>query len=44
LLISDANLRQSMGIEAKELAQQWTWDRTVNNLLHIWSKEIARNQ
>lgn len=44
LLISDANLRQSMGEKAKELAQQWTWDLTVNNLLNIWSQEIARNQ
>ena len=42
LLIADAELRQSMGIKAKKLAQQWTWEETVNNLLEIWSQEIAR--
>ncbi len=42
LLISNINLRQSMGIKAKELAQQWTWEQTINNLVKIWSDEINK--
>ena len=42
LLISNVNLRQSMGIKAKELAQQWTWEQTINNLVKIWSNEINK--
>ncbi len=42
LLISNINLRQSMGIKAKELSQQWTWEQTINNLVKIWSDEINK--
>jgi glycosyltransferase involved in cell wall biosynthesis len=37
LLITNDNLRQSMGIKAKELAQQYSWQQTINNLIEIWS-------
>lgn len=40
LLISDCNLRQSMGAKAKAIAQQYSWEQTVNNLIEIWSQEI----
>ncbi len=43
LLISNVDLRQSMGIKAKELAQQWTWEQTINNLVKIWSDEINKS-
>ena len=42
LLISNVNLRQSMGTKAKQLAQQWTWEQTINNLVEIWSDEINK--
>ena len=40
LLISNYDLRQSMGIKAKELAQQYSWQQTVNNLIEIWSQKV----
>ena len=42
LLISDVNLRQSMGTKAKEIAQQYSWHETVDNLIKIWSQEINK--
>lgn len=42
LLISDLNLRQSMGVKAQSLAQQYSWQQTVTNLLEIWTKEINK--
>ena len=44
LLITDAELRQSLGNNAKQHAQQWTWEKTVDNLVEIWSEEITRRQ
>lgn len=41
LLIADADLRQTMGLEAKKVAQRWTWQNTVNNLIEIWQNQIA---
>ena len=41
LLIADANLRQTMGEAAKTIAQRWTWQKTVNNLLGIWLNKTA---
>lgn len=40
LLIDDSNLRQSMGAKAKIIAQQYSWQQTVNNLMEIWLQEI----
>ena len=40
LLISDRHLRQSMGAKAKQQAQQYSWETTINNLTRIWSEEI----
>lgn len=37
-LIADAELRQSMGVKAKELAKQYSWQSTVANLEEIWSQ------
>lgn len=41
LLITSNDLRQSMGIKAKELAQQYSWQQTVNNLIEIWSQKVT---
>ena len=40
LLITKVKLRQTMGIKAKEIAQQYSWQETVTNLLEIWSQKI----
>jgi len=29
-----------MGAKAKAIAQQYSWEQTVNNLIEIWSQEI----
>jgi glycosyltransferase involved in cell wall biosynthesis len=39
-LITDPQLRQSMGSQAQELAQQYSWEHTVDNLVQIWSQEV----
>jgi glycosyltransferase involved in cell wall biosynthesis len=41
LLITNDDLRQSMGIKAKELAQQYSWQQTVSNLIEIWSQKVT---
>ena len=41
-LINDRSLRESMGIKAKAIAQQWSWQQTTNNLIKIWSEEILK--
>ncbi|MEM9510387.1 MAG: glycosyltransferase, partial [Cyanobacteria bacterium P01_E01_bin.35] len=43
LLISDVNLRQRMGIKAKSLAQEYSWQKTVNNLVTIWQQVVERS-
>ncbi len=42
LLISDVNLRRSMGTKAQEIAQQYSWQETVDNLIKIWLQEINK--
>ncbi len=42
LLISDVNLRRSMGAKAQEIAQQYSWQETVDNLIKIWLQEINK--
>jgi glycosyltransferase involved in cell wall biosynthesis len=44
LLISNNDLRQSMGIKAKELAQQYSWQQTVDNLIEIWLQKVTIQQ
>lgn len=39
-LIADPQLRQSMGMKAQELAQQYSWQQTVNNLVEIWQQKM----
>lgn len=39
-LIADTQLRQSMGMKAQELAQQYSWEQTVNNLVEIWQQKM----
>ena len=39
-LITNNNLRESMGAKARELSRQYSWQQTVNNLLEIWSKQF----
>ena len=40
LLIEDSSLRHSMGVKAKELSRQWSWSKSVDNLVEIWSRQI----
>ena len=40
LSIEDSSLRKSMGVKAKELSRQWSWTKSVDNLVEIWSREI----
>jgi len=40
-LITDADLRLTMGAKAKKVAQRWTWQKTVNNLLEIWQNKLV---
>ncbi|MGL5833734.1 MAG: glycosyltransferase, partial [Waterburya sp.] len=39
-LITDPQLRQSMGSQAQALAQQYSWQHTVGNLVEIWSQAV----
>lgn len=39
-LITNQNLRHAMGIKAKEHAQQYSWQQTVDNLVKIWLRAI----
>ena len=41
LLIEDSSLRHSMGDKAK-LSRQWSWEKSIDNLVKIWSQEIER--
>ncbi|ELS00396.1 glycosyltransferase [Xenococcus sp. PCC 7305] len=43
LLICDRDLRRLMGANAQEIAKQWSWQQTVDNLVEIWSQEIVEN-
>ena len=42
LLSEDSSLRKSMGDKAKELSRRWSWEKSINNLVAIWSQEIER--
>ena len=44
LLIEDSSFRHSMGVEAKQLSRQWSWEKSVDNLIEIWSREIERSK
>ena len=44
LLINDKPLRDSMSIKAKEVAQQWNWQKTTSNLIEIWSQTILTKE
>lgn len=39
-LITNDDLRESMGAKAKELSYQYSWQKTINNLIEIWSQKI----
>ena len=39
-LITNNDLRESMGAKARELSRQYSWQETVNNLVEIWSKQF----
>ena len=39
LLVEQATWRQAMGANAREYVTQYSWERTVNNLLEIWEAE-----
>ena len=38
--ITNSNLRQLIGYKAKKLAQQYSWQQTVNNLVKFWQEQI----
>jgi glycosyltransferase involved in cell wall biosynthesis len=42
LLISDSNLRHTMGAKAKIKIQKLSWQETTNNLISIWQKQSDR--
>jgi glycosyltransferase involved in cell wall biosynthesis len=42
LLISDSNLRHTMGEKAKSKIQKLSWQQTTNNLISIWQKQSDR--
>ena len=44
LLIKDKSLRDSMGVKAKSIAAQWSWQQTTNNLIDIWLQEIEKKK
>jgi len=39
-LINDSNLRELMGSNAQKLAQQYSWQQAVNNLLEFWLDRV----
>ncbi len=39
-LITNNDLRESMGAKARELSYQYSWQQTINNLVEIWSQKI----
>lgn len=41
-LVDRPALRQEMGARNREYMSQYSWDRTVQNLVHIWEAKIAR--
>ncbi|MEM6614611.1 MAG: glycosyltransferase [Cyanobacteria bacterium P01_C01_bin.72] len=43
-LILNSDLRISMGTAAQKIASQYTWEKTVNNLLNLWQAEIIKNE
>ena len=43
-LITNNNLRESMGAKARELSRQYSWQKTVNNLVEIFSQAKDKHQ
>ena len=43
-LIANNNLRESMGAKARELSRQYSWQKTVNNLVEIFSQAKEKHQ
>lgn len=44
LLVSNNSLRESMGVQAKISVQNYTWEKTINNLLQVWSEQIIKKK
>ncbi len=44
LLINNQNLRESMGIKARQSVQQYSWKQVVDNLVEIWVEQIEQNK
>ena len=42
LLVERETWRQAMGANAREYVMQYSWERTVNNLLEIWEAEVNK--
>ncbi|MGL5877502.1 MAG: glycosyltransferase [Xenococcaceae cyanobacterium] len=40
LLVENPTLRQKMGLYGKQYIQQYSWDRTIANLVAIWERQI----
>ena len=39
-LIEDVKLRQQLGLKGRADAQQHSWDKAVDRLLHVWDEQI----
>lgn len=44
LLVNNNSLRKSMGIKAKISVQDFTWEKTTNNLLQVWGEQIIKKK
>ncbi|WP_019506955.1 glycosyltransferase [Pleurocapsa sp. PCC 7319] len=44
LLISNQSLRESMGIQAQQAIQKYSWAQVVDNLVEIWTEQINQKK
>jgi glycosyltransferase involved in cell wall biosynthesis len=42
LLVEDINLRQQMGNNGKQYIEQFSWDKTIGNLVKIWELQVKK--
>lgn len=43
-LISNQSLRKSMGIQARQAVQKYSWTQVVDNLVEIWTEQINQKK
>lgn len=44
ILINNQSLRKSMGIQARQAIQQYSWEQVVDNLVEIWTEQINQKK